>query len=162
MKSALPGEGVARPRVMVVMDFPEPEECKRGQVFSSVSGLFVRFVLQELMLHRDCYLTYAIKKAPGKRAKPLKKIQEKWGRVLRAEILSLRPSLVLCLGRTAQRVLCGACWSYGTSKVVPDVVLAYAVAHPAHILRRKNNAAALRVWEAQLASMKALLRGGRC
>ncbi len=118
------GEGPRKATVMLVGEQPGNQEDLRGQPFVGPSGKIIDDLCDELGIDRaDVYVTNAVKHfkwhARGKirlHQKPdLSEIAacHPW---LEAEINSVQPRIILCLGATAARAVLGKTTAIGASR----------------------------------------------
>jgi DNA polymerase len=146
---AVPGEGPASARIMLVGEQPGDEEDLQGRPFIGPAGQVLNQALEAVGLERsELYLTNAVKHF---RFKPTRKkrIHErpKEGHIhacrswLQREIGEIQPDVIVCLGVTAAsslfdhkvslKDLSGQVYQLGQSKLV-------ATLHPAAVLRSAN------------------------
>jgi uracil-DNA glycosylase family protein len=145
------GDGPRRAFVMVIGEMPGDQEDREGEPFVGPAGHLLDEALEAASLPRDeVYLTNAVKhfrwtprgkrrmhKTPGARhveaCRP-------W---LQAELLIVKPRLIVCLGATAAQALLGR--SFRVSKqrgrfVASEVeVPVLATHHPAAVLRAPSS-----------------------
>jgi DNA polymerase len=141
------GEGRRAARVLMIGEMPGDQEDLQGKPFVGPAGRLLDEVLAEAGFHRDdVYITNAVKhfrwtprgkrrmhKTPGARhveaCKP-------W---LQAEILTVAPELIVCLGATAAQAVLGRDFRVsrqrGTFFETDDATPAMATHHPAAVLR---------------------------
>ena len=109
------GEGPRSARIVLVGEQPGDEEDRQGHPFVGPAGKLLNKALQEAGIERsDIYVTNAVKhfkfEERGKRRIHKKprvseiKACKPW---LEAEILLLKPKLIVCLGATAAEALLG-------------------------------------------------------
>jgi uracil-DNA glycosylase len=109
------GEGAARARAVLVGEQPGDEEDQKGRPFVGPSGKLLNRALEEAGVDRSIlYVTNAVKhfkfEPRGKRrihkkpSGPEISACRPW---LEAEMASLRPELIVCLGATAARSVFG-------------------------------------------------------
>ena len=110
------GEGPKKAALMLVGEIPGDQEDQQGHVFVGPAGRLLDESLAAVGLNRkETYITNAVKhfswQERGKRRLHQK---PKWGEVqackpwLQAEILTIAPKLVVCLGATAAQSLLGS------------------------------------------------------
>ena len=141
------GEGPRKANVMLVGEVPGDQEDKQGHVFVGPAGRLLDDALHAVGLDRkETYITNAVKhfswEERGKRRLHKK---PKWGEVqackpwLQAEILTVAPKLIVCLGATAAQSLLGA--DFRITKHRGELVdseyeaMVMATYHPSAILR---------------------------
>ena len=141
------GEGPRSARIVLVGEQPGDEEDRQGHPFVGPAGKLLNKALQEAGIERsDIYVTNAVKhfnfEQRGKRRIHKKprvseiKACKPW---LEAEILLLKPKLIVCLGATAAEALLGPKFrlTKERGKFIehpwgPDVT---ATIHPSAVLR---------------------------
>ena len=109
------GEGARRARLMLVGEVPGDEEDKAGHPFVGPAGRLLDAALEEAGVNRDSvYVTNAVKhfrwEPRGKRRlhkKPNRGQIEACKPWLHAEILVVKPRVIVCLGATAAQSLLG-------------------------------------------------------
>jgi uracil-DNA glycosylase family protein len=145
------GKGSAQATLMLVGEQPGDQEDKAGEPFVGPAGKLLDTCLDEAGIDRDAvYVTNAVKhfkwEPRGKRRlheKPnLKEVNacHPW---LDAEIKTIRPQLIVCLGATAAQALLGVHFrvtkSRGLIQSVPDYPPILATVHPSSILRARTS-----------------------
>jgi uracil-DNA glycosylase len=147
------GEGPARARIMLVGEQPGNDEDLQGRPFVGPAGQLMDRLLQEAGLERSkVYVTNAVKhfkwEPRGKR-----RIHKKPSSVeiaacrswLDAEIATLRPEVIVCLGATAAQALLGRTFrvtvDHGRFIKSPLASHVLATIHPSAILRAPDEAA---------------------
>ncbi|MEM1312042.1 MAG: uracil-DNA glycosylase [Patescibacteria group bacterium] len=87
--------------VFLVGEAPGQKEDELGEPFVGASGRFLNnTLLPSANLNRqNIYLTNIVKCRPPENRDPLPEEKEAWGGVLLAEILAIRPKVIVCLGR---------------------------------------------------------------
>jgi DNA polymerase len=147
------GEGLRRARIMLVGEIPGDQEDRQGKPFVGPAGRLLSNAIEEAGISPDdTYLTNAVKhfrwERRGKRRlhkKPSWRQVEACKPWLAAEILVVRPAIVVCLGATAAQSLLGR--EFRVSKERGEFVrvdrghLLMATHHPAAILRAPEEAA---------------------
>jgi DNA polymerase len=109
------GEGPKNANVMLVGEVPGDEEDKQGHPFVGPAGRLLDEALEEAGLAREeVYVTNAVKhfrwEARGKRRlhkKPTTRQIEACKPWLHAELLVVKPEVIVCLGATAAQALLG-------------------------------------------------------
>lgn len=146
------GEGSAPAAVMLVGEQPGNEEDKQGHPFVGPAGALLERALDDAGIARDqVYVTNAVKhfkwEPRGKRRihkTPAQREIDACNRWLSAEIASVQPKLIVCLGATAGRAVLGHAVRIGTLRgtvyTAPDrperqVAITY---HPAYVLRQRD------------------------
>jgi DNA polymerase len=141
------GAGPQNARIVFVGEQPGDHEDRRGKPFVGPAGKLLDDVLNEVGIDRDkIYVTNAVKHfkwtARGKRrlhGKPTAREVAACRPWLEAELLAIRPQLLVCMGATAVASLLGAghrlTKEHGrvfASEWAPETVVTY---HPSAILR---------------------------
>jgi DNA polymerase len=146
------GEGATRARVMFVGEQPGDKEDLQGRPFVGPAGRILDKALEESRIPRgEVYVTNAVKhfksEPRGKRRihkKPSAREVEACKPWLEAEIRSLHPDIVVCLGATAAQSLLGRAFRVTTSRgEVFSLPAGFAMAtvHPSSILRMRDDEA---------------------
>jgi len=162
------GQGPADARVMVVGEQPGDAEDLSGQPFVGPAGQLLDQVFGEVGVDRGTlYLTNAVKhfhfQRRGKRrlhASPHASHATACRPWLMAEIESVRPKVIVCLGATAARAVFGPGFAlmddHGRWHVLDDGTRAFATVHPSWVLRQpdeKAREAAYRLLATDLAQL---------
>jgi uracil-DNA glycosylase len=141
------GEGDAHAKVMLVGEQPGDKEDLEGRPFVGPAGQLLDRALAEAGVDRKrVYVTNAVKhfkwEPRGKRRlhkTPAQREFEACRQWLEAEILAIKPGVIVCLGATAARSLLGAQFrvtkdrgKFVESTLAPRV---FATFHPSAILR---------------------------
>lgn len=106
--STVPGEGVSNPFVLVIGEGPGEEEDKTGRPFVGKAGQLLDKMLSAIQLSRkaNCFIANIVKCRPPKNRTPFPEEAESCLNFLKAQIILLKPKMLLLLGRTAvQNVL---------------------------------------------------------
>jgi DNA polymerase len=141
------GEGPGRARVLMVGEQPGDQEDRQGHPFVGPAGRVLDEALEAAGIARnDVYVTNAVKhfrwEARGKRRihkKPSAEHVDACRPWLEAEIATVRPEVVVCLGATAAQALLGR--SFRVSRQRGELVrredgtVVTATVHPSSILR---------------------------
>jgi DNA polymerase len=149
-EQAVPGEGPARARLMLVGEQPGDVEDKEGHPFVGPAGRLLDKALVEAGIDRgDVYLTNAVKhfrfERRGKRR--IHKTPSVGHIVacspwLAAERAIVKPSLVVILGAVAARALMGPGFKVterrGQPVELPDGTAAVATVHPSSVVRSEE------------------------
>jgi uracil-DNA glycosylase family protein len=149
-EQAVPGEGPARARMMIVGEQPGDVEDKEGHPFVGPAGRLLDKALVEAGIDRgDVYLTNAVKhfrfERRGKRR--IHKTPSVGHIVacspwLAAERAIVKPSLVVVLGAVAARALLGPGFKVterrGQPVQLPDGTAAVATVHPSAVVRSEE------------------------
>jgi uracil-DNA glycosylase len=149
---AVPGDGSARATVMFVGEQPGDSEDRAGVPFTGPAGRLFDRALEEAGIDRDlAYVTNAVKHfkwvGRGKRRihqKPNAAEMAACRPWLDAELESVEPKVLVCLGATAAQALLGRSFRVTKmrgvpveSELAPHVV---ATVHPSSILRQETDA----------------------
>ena len=168
------GEGLSRARVVFVGEQPGDKEDLAGRPFVGPAGKELDSGLEEVGIdRRDTYLTNVVKhfkfKERGKRRihqKPNAREERACRPWLDAELGTLEPDVLVCLGATAAQALLGRDFrvtkqrgEWLDSKLAPKVM---ATVHPSSIIRERDEAArgeARREFRADLTLVAQALNG---
>jgi DNA polymerase len=105
--NAVPGEGVAHPRVLVIGEGPGAEEDATGRPFAGKAGQLLDKMLASIRLSREtnCFIANVVKcRPPGNRDPEPDEIAACMP-FLERQICALRPAFILCAGRVASQAL---------------------------------------------------------
>jgi DNA polymerase len=145
-KNAVPGEGVARPLVLVIGEGPGADEDASGRPFGGKAGQRLDRMLASVGLSRqkNCFIANTVKCRPPKNRDPLPEETAACSRFLARQIRLLRPKIILCVGRIAAQTMLRTGASMGSLRgnFVPcqaagDIPL-LATYHPSAILRDES------------------------
>lgn len=140
---AVPGEGAARPLVLVVGEGPGAEEDASGRPFVGPAGQLLDRMLAAIGLSRaeNCYIANVVKCRPPMNRDPAPDEQAACIGYLERQIALLRPKAILAAGRVPAQALLGTkegvgklrgrVWDY---KGLP-LVASY---HPSALLRNEE------------------------
>jgi DNA polymerase len=172
---AVMGEGATRAELMLVGEQPGDREDIEGHPFVGPAGRVLDQGLQEAgIAPSDAYITNVVKhfryKARGKRR--IHQTPDRWQvnaclPWLRAEISTVKPAALVCLGATAAQALLGSQVRIGKDRGRPmDSELAELVTlttHPSAILRAQDadRQAAMEQFVADLQTVARWLRSHR-
>jgi uracil-DNA glycosylase family 4 len=139
---AVPGEGNARARLMLVGEGPGATEDATGRPFVGQAGQLLNSILEAIELKReDVYITNIVKCRPPQNRKPLPDEIASCIPYLHRQIALIRPKVLVALGGTAGEALLGVRKSLGDlrSRVhsYGDIPLIVTY-HPAALLRNPN------------------------
>ena len=163
------GEGPADAELMFVGEQPGDQEDKAGQPFVGPAGRIFDQALEEVGIERSrVYVTNAVKhfkwEPRGKRRihqKPNAAELAACRPWLDAELATLQPRVLVCLGATAAQALLGRTFRVtkqrGTPVDSPLAELVVATIHPSAILRAKDRDAEYAGFVADLQEVEALL-----
>lgn len=140
------GEGSAHARVMFVGEQPGDQEDQVGKPFVGPAGRLLDEVLEQVGIDRgEVYVTNAVKhfkwKPAGKRrlhAKPSAREMAACRPWLEAELESVHPQVIVCLGATAAQSLLGPAFRITKQRgqfLKYDGATLLATYHPSAILR---------------------------
>ncbi len=144
------GEGPKRARIMLVGEQPGDEEDTRGAQFVGPAGRLLDGALEDAGVQRgDVYVTNAVKHfkhEPRGKWRIHKKPDAAEVRACRpwleAEVRSVKPRVIVCLGATAAQVLLGPQARVGTAAApiasawAPATLVTY---HPSAVLRARDD-----------------------
>jgi uracil-DNA glycosylase len=145
------GEGSRRAEVMLVGEQPGDQEDKQGRPFVGPAGRVLDEALEEAGIDRTkVYVTNVVKHfkwtAQGKRRIHKKPNAEEIGACrpwLEAELESVKPRLLICLGATAAQALLGRSFRVtkdrGRLVDSPLAPMVMATIHPSSILRAADD-----------------------
>jgi uracil-DNA glycosylase family protein len=143
----VPGEGPRTAGVMMIGEVPGHEEDLAGRPFVGPAGKLLDRVLEAVGLDRkEIYLTNVVKrfkwKPRGKRRLHQKPVREEIDAAmpeLEAELKSIQPKIVVCLGATAAQALLGRSFRVtrerGKFLDSPLAAKVITTVHPSSILR---------------------------
>jgi uracil-DNA glycosylase family protein len=168
------GEGPAKARVLMVGEQPGDREDRQGHPFVGPAGRVLDEALEAAGIAReDVYVTNAVKhfrwEARGKRRihkKPSVEHVDACRPWLEAEIATVGPEVVVCLGATAAQALLGRSFrvSRQRGELIPrdDGKTVTATVHPSSILRMPDTRAQeMEAFVADLRAVAELLRAPR-
>ncbi len=159
---AVPGEGVASPKVMIIGEAPGGQEDASGRPFVGRAGRYLDKWMEAIGLSRDrdLFIGNIIKCRPPENRDPLLDEQEACLPYLERQVDLIRPYAILTVGRIATHILTGAeegigrlrgrTYSYRGIPLIPTY-------HPSGVLR--NPQFRKPVWE-DLKKLKRLIDGG--
>jgi uracil-DNA glycosylase family protein len=162
------GEGAAGARVMLVGEQPGDREDVEGRPFVGPAGRLLDKALEEAGIDRTAvYLTNVVKhfkwEARGKRRIHKRPNADEvaacrpW---LEAEIETVRPEMVVCLGATAAQALLGSSFrvSRQRGQFVESLLgpILTATVHPSSILRAPDEAAREAEYQAFVRDLRAI------
>lgn len=148
----VPGEGPARARIMMVGEQPGDQEDKQGKPFVGPAGGVLAKALEDAGIERNLvFVTNAVKhfkfEARGKRRlhkRPNAYEIDRCHWWLDLERSLVRPDIIVALGATAIRSVCGRPLTInkvrGHIMSLPDGGRMLATIHPSYILRIEDDA----------------------
>jgi DNA polymerase len=115
-KNAVPGEGVARPLVLVIGEGPGADEDALGRPFVGKAGQMLDRMLAAVGLSREknCFIANMVKCRPPNNRDPLPEETASCSRFLTRQIGLLNPKVILCLGRISAQFLLKTSASLGS------------------------------------------------
>jgi DNA polymerase len=151
----VPGEGPINPDIMFIGEAPGETEDALGKPFVGKAGQILEKIIEKMGYQRQSVFIGNIVKCrpPGNRV-PLKDEAAACAPFLTAQILWLKPKVIVCLGKTAVNYLLnndqpigklrGKQLMYGTIPVIPTF-------HPSYILHQQSrediHRAKCQVWD---------------
>lgn len=159
---AVPGEGVSRPRVLVVGEGPGGEEDRSGRPFVGPAGKYLDKWLEAVGLDRSssCFITNVVKCRPPGNRDPLPEESAACLPYLQRQIELLEPVAILSVGRIATQILTGLSAGIGELRAGQHTyqgIALIATYHPSAVLR--NPELRKPVWE-DLKRLRSLLDHG--
>jgi DNA polymerase len=158
-KQAVPGEGAANPRVVVIGEGPGAEEDATGRPFVGPAGQLLDRMLKAIELDRNtnCFIANVVKCRPPGNRDPQPEESAACLPYLRAQIAALRPRAILAVGRVAAQTLTGLTAGVGELRrrqlFYEGIPLAVTY-HPSAVLR--DSSLRRPVWE-DLKRLKTIL-----
>jgi DNA polymerase len=146
-KNAAPGEGVARPLVMVIGEGPGAEEDAQGRPFVGRAGQLLDKMLSSIQLSRNtnCFIANVVKCRPPENRDPYPEETSACAGFLKRQIALLSPKFILVAGRVAARTLLdtsepvgklrGKFMEYALDNTTIPLLITY---HPAALLRNEE------------------------
>jgi uracil-DNA glycosylase len=146
------GEGPETARVLVVGEQPGDQEDLRGRPFVGPAGQLFDRALAELGLDRAAwYVTNAVKHFKFERRGKVRlhstanaAEQRACRRWLEAELLAIRPEIIVCLGATAATAVLGSGFALmrgrGRWQTAGNGCRVLATVHPSWVLRQRTDA----------------------
>jgi DNA polymerase len=160
---AVPGEGDYSASLMFVGEGPGADEDIQGRPFVGKAGqLLTRIIAAMNCRRQDVYITNVVKCRPPQNRTPVREETEKCRPYLLAQIESIAPRVIVCLGKVATDFfhpsaagissLRGNFFEYGKILVMPTF-------HPSYLIRNEGNKEIKRlVWQDMQKVMEALGR----
>lgn len=139
----VPGEGVLHPEVLVIGEGPGEEEDKYGRPFVGPAGILLDKMLSAINLDRkkNCFIANIVKCRPPENRNPSAEEAEACSSFLEAQILCLKPKMILALGSVALKNLLqtenGITKMHGTFFDYNGIPF-MATYHPSALLRDAN------------------------
>ena len=149
-KHAVPGEGAARPLVLVIGEGPGAEEDATGRPFVGPAGQLLDRMLKAIELDRatNCFIANVVKCRPPGNRDPQPEESAACLPYLRMQIAALRPRAILAVGRVAAQTLTGQSAGVGELRrrqlAYEGIPLAVTY-HPSAVLR--DSSLKRPVWE---------------
>lgn len=106
-KNTVPGYGVQNPAVLIIGEGPGEQEDLQGLPFVGPAGKLLDKMLAAIQLdrHINCFIANIVKCRPPKNRTPFPEEAECCRPFLEAQIHLLKPTMILCAGRTATQNL---------------------------------------------------------
>ena len=144
--NTVPGEGAARPLVMVIGEAPGRDEDRSGRPFVGPAGQYLDRWLAAIKLRRDenCFIANVVKCRPPDNRDPLPEESSACLPFLQRQMRLLRPRALLSVGRIASQVLTGRVTAIGALRGqvyyyqvpgLPQAVPLVTTYHPSGVLR---------------------------
>jgi DNA polymerase len=107
--NAVPGEGAADPLALVIGEGPGADEDSSGRPFVGKAGQLLDKMLASIGLSRErnCFIANVVKCRPPENRDPLPAEAEACAPFLARQIRTLKPRLILCMGKVAANRLLG-------------------------------------------------------
>ena len=158
-KKAVPGEGAANPRVLVIGEGPGAEEDATGRPFVGPAGQLLDKMLKAIELDRgaNAFIANVVKCRPPGNRDPLPEESAACLPYLRAQLAALRPRAILAVGRVAAQTLTGLGAGVGElrrRRLSYEGIPLFVTYHPSAVLR--DSSLKRPVWE-DLKRLKAAL-----
>jgi len=143
-KKAAPGEGAARPLVLVIGEGPGAEEDAQGRPFVGRAGQLLDKMLASIDLSRNsnCFIANVVKCRPPGNRDPRPEETAACAGFLKRQIVLLKPKFILVAGRVAAQTLLQTTEPVGklrgkfTEYQVDDMTIPLLITyHPAALLR---------------------------
>lgn len=101
--NTVPGEGVSKPYVLVIGEGPGEDEDLSGRPFVGKAGQLLDKMLAAISLDRNinCYIANIVKCRPPHNRTPEAHEAQACSGYLQAQIHTLKPKMILAMGRTA-------------------------------------------------------------
>lgn len=134
------GEGSSKAKIIIVGEAPGAAEEELGRPFMGRSGSLLEEALYKANIKReDVYITNLVKIRPPDNRDPLSTEIAKFLPLLRQEIQTIKPKIVVTLGRISAQALLGRGFKITRDRGVPHPTLSsYWVVptfHPSYINR---------------------------
>ncbi|QTQ16365.1 uracil-DNA glycosylase [Treponema parvum] len=106
-KNTVPGEGVLHPVVLVIGEGPGADEDATGRPFVGPAGRLLDKMLLSIALDRkkNCFIANIVKCRPPNNRDPKPEEAEACRAFLEAQITTLKPAMILAVGRIASQNL---------------------------------------------------------
>ena len=139
---AVPGEGPADARIMLVGEGPGFQEDQQGRPFVGPAGELLNELLGEAGLRRgEVFITNTVKCRPPNNREPMPDEIAACGDYLKGQIAAINPRVLCTLGRPALHTLVDPAASMSREHGVPrevDGILFVPLYHPAAALHRQD------------------------
>ena len=145
----VPGEGAARPLVLVIGEGPGFDEDRSGRPFVGRAGEYLDRWLEAIGLRRadNCFITNVVKCRPPHNRDPARAESQACLPFLQRQMRLLKPRAILTVGRIAGQLLTGREAAMGTLRLQSHVyripglaqpVPLVATYHPSGVLRNQS------------------------
>lgn len=154
---AVPGEGPAGARIVLVGEAPGRDEDASGRPFVGSAGRILNAALDAARIHRDSvFITNTVKCRPPRNRRPKPDELEACRPYLLAQVAAVRPKVIVTLGATGLRSLLGTSQELAAARGASQAfegVPVVATYHPAAVLYNRSLERALREDLARAARM---------
>ncbi len=136
------GSGNEKATLMIVGEFPKPEDELMGEPFKCRDGVLLRKLLLLAEISEDqVYFTYMVKCLPLKGERPKKIESDICKGWLWKEIKQLKPKIILTLGELPTKILrkktlCDAIWKFESVSYTDALITSWF--HPSFLLTRSK------------------------
>ena len=141
-KNAVPGEGSATAKMVLVGEGPGATEDETGRPFVGQAGKLLDGILSAIDLRReDVFICNVVKCRPPQNRKPQPDEIEACMPYLRRQLAILKPRVILAMGTTSAETLLGVKKSLGALRLKVheyDGIPLVVTYHPAALLRNPN------------------------
>ncbi|MDR1867104.1 MAG: uracil-DNA glycosylase [Treponema sp.] len=141
--TAVPGEGVQKPHVLVIGEAPGADEDSSGRPFVGRAGQLLDKMLEAIDCSRDknCFITNMIKCRPPENRDPQPAEVHACKHFLVRLIALIEPKVILCVGRIAAQALLNTTVGIGELRgkwTAYYGIPFFPIYHPSALLRNPN------------------------